>query len=67
MAFLVVIEMVVICRGGLIFTVLTHSLYLITKSILKGLDKDTHIHGDVNIESIITLFTPLYRHARPQA
>ena len=29
-------------RGGLIFTVLAHSLYLLTQSILKGLDKDTH-------------------------
>ena len=35
-------------RGGLIFTVLAHSLYLLTQSILhKGLDIDTHIHGDV--------------------
>jgi len=30
--------------------VLTHSLYLFTQSILKGLDKDTHVHGDVNRE-----------------
>jgi hypothetical protein len=44
-----------IYRGGLIFMVLAHTLYLLTYSILEGLDKDTHIHGDVNRELKVSL------------
>jgi hypothetical protein len=40
-------------RGGLIFTVLAHSLYLLTLSILEYLDKDIHVHGDVNREEAL--------------
>jgi len=46
----VYLSVLCIYRGGLIFTVLAHSLYLLTLSILEGLDKDTHVHGDVNRE-----------------
>jgi len=43
--------------------VLTHSLYLITSSILEGLDKDTHIHGDVNREKASALKLSTDMHA----
>jgi hypothetical protein len=37
---------------------------LITSSILEGLDKDTHIHGDVNREtaSALKLSTDMHAH-----